>query len=721
MQGTFNALSNGYLQLIDTLFYDGQNASEAYDSYNCLAMSPLFMDDLTTNITFKAKDIVGNTANQIVAAEIDFADGSGYLPYIADSIYSLSYSSSGGYVINLRIITTSADTMVARSAISVLKEEELSAKKGLLTGRGFSSDYDCEDCNEIPVRDEEYQIVRAGIDNDAMIKIWFGRDASGLKKTSFTKPFVIVDGFDPIPLKGIDRSAEEIFFETNYKDNYSDDCKDIAEEIHNPLPEIEIGLLDRLMDLGFDIAIVDFEWGGNDIMENVEALKESIGYINTKLAQNGSGEKLVVMGPSMGALISRIALSQMTNHNTKLYLSYDGPQQGAYISMPLQAFYGWAISDLNTALISMGVASVIMQKYGLAAAIAGIGLTFNGLENRYSPLECPAAKQMLMFHHSSSSNKQPFQPTQDHLTLYNSIAGQYPQNCLNVAISNGNGAGSSQPRFPGIGSDYLDFTHDIGDNLKLTIANFELPLDGSLAPFFTMKIIRQVWGTELTIWKKTYKSYVSGNSRSYESKPGGNFDATQLLFSMFDHSYDNYECFMPLSTSLDLGSSVSDHIYSEFDINPDFQFVVNEYSGKSPFDLLYVCDENTFHCLRGPNRPEIVAAIPGMNPDLLDFAVWIIDNADIVDGLDKQAAYLYYDAYHSGGIQSCSHLFNQNAIADGIVSTSYNAGDISMSDISISGSDKAIEIYSTGTITLGTNVYIGNGASAYIGPGTCIE
>src|SRR6056297_417814 len=153
---TENALSNGYLQLIDTLFYDGQNASEAYDSYNCLAMSPLFMDDLTTNITFKAKDIVGNTANQIVAAEIDFADGSGYLPYIADSIYSLSYSSSGGYVINLRIITTSADTMVARSAISVLKEEELSAKKGLLTGRGFSSDYDCEDCNEIPLRDEEY-------------------------------------------------------------------------------------------------------------------------------------------------------------------------------------------------------------------------------------------------------------------------------------------------------------------------------------------------------------------------------------------------------------------------------------------------------------------------------------------------------------------------------------------------------------------------------------
>lgn len=178
---------------------------------------------------------------------------------------------------------------------------------------------------------------------------------------------------------------------------------------------------------------------------------------------------------------------------------------------------------------------------------------------------------------------------------------------------------------------------------------------------------------------------------------------------------------MPLSTSLDLGSTVSDQIYSEFDMHPDYQFVVNEYSGKSPFDLLYVCDENTFHCLRGSKRQNMVPAIPGMNPDLLDFAVWIIDNADIVDGLDKQTAYLYYDAYLNGGIQSCAHTFDPNALDNGTVSTSYNAGDISMSDISITCSDKDIEIYSTGSFTIGTNVFIGDGASAYIGPGAYIE
>ena len=60
-------------------------------------------------------------------------------------------------------------------------------------------------------------------------------------------------------------------------------------------------------------------------------------------------------------------------------------------------------------------------------------------------------------------------------------------------------------------------------------------------------------------------------------------------------------------------------------------------------------------------------------------------------------------------------------MANGTVSKSYNAGDIFMNNISITGNDKDIEIYSMGSITLGSNVYIGNGASAYFGPGACIE
>lgn len=100
--------------------------------------------------------------------EIDFADGAGYIPYVADSVYNLSYSTPGDYVINLRIITTADDTLFARSAITVMEEEELSLKKDLYIGRGFPSDYDCDFCDEIPVRDEEQRIVRAGIETNRM-------------------------------------------------------------------------------------------------------------------------------------------------------------------------------------------------------------------------------------------------------------------------------------------------------------------------------------------------------------------------------------------------------------------------------------------------------------------------------------------------------------------------------------------------------------------------
>jgi len=52
--------------------------------------------------------------------------------------------------------------------------------------------------------------------------------------------------------------------------------------------------------------------GGADYVErNAMVLVELIKNINPALASNGSTEKLVVIGPSMGGLISRYALAYM--------------------------------------------------------------------------------------------------------------------------------------------------------------------------------------------------------------------------------------------------------------------------------------------------------------------------------------------------------------------------------------------------------------------------
>jgi hypothetical protein len=73
----------------------------------------------------------------------------------------------------------------------------------------------------------------------------------------------------------------------------------------------------------------------------------------------------------------------------------------------------------------------------------------------------------------------------------------------------------------------------------------------------------------------------------------------------------------------------------------------------------------------------------------------------------------------NNGIQNCSQPFNKNFIEDGIVSKSYNDGDISITDLNITGSDKIVGIYSTGSITISSNVTIGEGATFSIGYSAC--
>lgn len=87
-------------------------------------------------------------------------------------------------------------------------------------------------------------------------------------------------------------------------------------------------------------------------------LASYIQYVNGKLKDNASTERLVIMGLSMGGLISRYALAYMEKkqakailladkgqwkHNTRIWVSFDAPHLGANIPMGTQAniwFFG---------------------------------------------------------------------------------------------------------------------------------------------------------------------------------------------------------------------------------------------------------------------------------------------------------------------------------------------------------------------------------------------
>ncbi|RLD24825.1 MAG: hypothetical protein DRI70_07875, partial [Bacteroidetes bacterium] len=146
-------------------------------------------------------------------------------------------------------------------------------------------------------------------------------------------PIIVLDGFDP------------------------GDNRDIS-GLYNSLTFDGDNLADILRDEGFDIVILnapqyttngkDIDGGSDYIQRNAMVLIEMIDFLNT---QKVGDEELVVLGPSMGGLIARYALSFMEQngleHQTRLYISFDSPHRGANIPVSLQYLINYLAESLG--------------------------------------------------------------------------------------------------------------------------------------------------------------------------------------------------------------------------------------------------------------------------------------------------------------------------------------------------------------------------------------
>ena len=114
-------------------------------------------------------------------------------------------------------------------------------------------------------------------------------------------------------------------------------------------------LIEELQKNGYDVIIVnhhkyisngkEIDGGSDYIQRNAYVLISLIRHI--KSIQQGT-TKMTIIGPSMGGLISRYALAYMEkklaetgdntkwNHNTRLWVSFDSPHQGANIPIGVQ-------------------------------------------------------------------------------------------------------------------------------------------------------------------------------------------------------------------------------------------------------------------------------------------------------------------------------------------------------------------------------------------------
>jgi hypothetical protein len=215
------------------------------------------------------------------------------------------------------------------------------------------------------------------------------------------KPIIVIEGYD-------------IFFQES--------CDDIYEHYINYRDPTRGYLGDNLRANGYDIITYNLAYPMAALQPNALIFANFLQFIN----ENKTGdEELIIMGVSMGGLISRYALTYMEEndiqHQTKLFLSFDSPQKGGYAPLSMQAL----LRDHAVALA------------GLVAAAA------DSPELAYL-IQCfhsDGTLQMLT-HHAAEIEDGYANPTAHHTNFFNelntmNVCGGYPINCKSVAISNG--------------------------------------------------------------------------------------------------------------------------------------------------------------------------------------------------------------------------------------------------------------------------------------------
>ena len=240
------------------------------------------------------------------------------------------------------------------------------------------------------------------------------------------KPVIVVDGFDP----GDNRDISGLYDLLSYSGPSGDE-----------------NLADLLRAEGFDVVILNFPVytraaddqiidGGADFMErNAMVLVELITIINSAKATN-SPEQNVIIGPSMGGIISRYALNYMENQSldadTRLYISFDSPHHGANVPIGLQHQLNYLANNPLSPLTE------------LEPLIEGF-------------LKSPAARQLLIDHFEAHLSGVDAFSFDNALTLpkahpfravfetnINSLTGSgFPENVRNIAVINGSGIGSA--------------------------------------------------------------------------------------------------------------------------------------------------------------------------------------------------------------------------------------------------------------------------------------
>lgn len=259
---------------------------------------------------------------------------------------------------------------------------------------------------------------------------------NGSAHSKIKKEIIILDGYDP-------GDGRKIYPQSAGYNQENSSLYELMYYDHDNNPAtLKENLVEKLRNApyGFDVTLVNFPAGADYIERNAMAVVSLLQRETAKLTANGSTEKITIIGPSMGGLISRYALAYMEknniNHNTRLWVSFDSPHLGANIPIGAQEnlyFYGYngrqdqAKTKFDENFRSPAARQMLIEQ----------------LDNKHEAFPYPTT---LWGNNSPSgqNNNTPFrQQFQTNLNS-NGLSGSdgYPQNLRKIALINGttNGA-----------------------------------------------------------------------------------------------------------------------------------------------------------------------------------------------------------------------------------------------------------------------------------------
>ena len=248
----------------------------------------------------------------------DAGDGAGYRPISPTQTITVDYTTPGRKELKFYIETIDGIVLESHSLLFVLETPSISDNVQQNSPTTFI------DSTYVTTSD-----TYSGKSVGAQVTTYL-RNGNNV----MTKPFVLVEGFDPWRvISSLKKSsAKPELGSTNHKSFYNNSLTDSFKN-------------------EYDIIYIDWYDSTEDIRDNAHLLVKILREINQRKICDGCLERTVIMGQSMGGLVTRVALCMMESngeaHGMSTYISHDSPHLGANVPLGALYFVQYALSYIS--------------------------------------------------------------------------------------------------------------------------------------------------------------------------------------------------------------------------------------------------------------------------------------------------------------------------------------------------------------------------------------